>query len=319
MFFSIIIPVFDRPLEIKELLQSLALQSYKNFEIIIVEDGSQVTCEEIVKVFDGMMESHYYFIDNVGQGFARNFGMSKAKGDYFILFDSDCIIPVDYLKVVKDALSQKNIDAYGGPDAARSDFSNFQKAMNYSMTSFLTTGGIRGKMKKPEAFQARGFNMGLSKEAFLTTGGFVDPNRGEDIELSIRLKKSGFRLELLEEAYVYHKRKNTLSSFFKQSFCFGKNRINVSKYHPEAVKLVHLLPLFFLFGWVGLIICVWVLPILAKIGLSFLGIWCLAIFIDAIYQTRSILIGFISILTSFGQLSFYGAGLLVEWVNYKLN
>ncbi len=319
MIFSIVIPVFDRPLEIKELLQSLVSQSLKNFEVIVVEDGSYVTCKQIVVGYKSLLDIQYYFMDNVGQGFARNFGMEKAKGDYFILFDSDCIIPPDYVELLAKAISKRKLDAHGGPDAARGDFSAFQKAMNYSMTSFLTTAGIRGKMKNSQAFQARGFNMGLSKQAFKATGGFVDPNRGEDIELSIRLKKLGFKLELVEEAFVYHKRKNTLKSFCLQSYSFGKNRINVSRFHPKAIKFVHVLPLFFLLSWIAMLVFFLVMPALAKIGAIILGIWCIAIWIDAIARTRSIFVGLLSIFTSFGQLSFYGAGLMVEWLNKKMN
>jgi glycosyltransferase involved in cell wall biosynthesis len=172
MFFSIIIPVYNRPLEIKELLESLVSQTYKNFEIIIVEDGSLFTCEDMLGEFKSVLDLSYFFVENMGQGLARNYGMNLAKGDYFVLFDSDCIIPPKYLEVLFRALISRNLDAHGGPDAADQDFSPFQKAINYSMTSFLTTGGIRGKLKDPAKYQARGYNMGLSKLAFNKSGGF---------------------------------------------------------------------------------------------------------------------------------------------------
>jgi glycosyltransferase involved in cell wall biosynthesis len=239
MVFSVVIPVYNRPDEIRELLQSLTTQTFTDFEVIIVEDGSDNPCVIVVDSFREQLDLHYFFIENVAQGFARNYGMEQAKGQYFVLFDSDCIIPSQYFEVLNQAINTRKLDAHGGPDAAEEGFSNFQKAINYSMTSLLTTGGIRGKLKDPSKYQARGFNMGLSKKAFEATKGFVDPNRGEDIELSIRLKKAGFRLELVEEAFVYHKRKNTWQSFFRQSYSFGQNRINVSRYHPYAVKMVH--------------------------------------------------------------------------------
>lgn len=310
MFFSVIIPVYNRPQEIQELLESLANQPYKDIEVIIVEDGSIFTCEDIIPLFNEKLKVSYYFIENIGQGFARNFGMEKAKGDYFVLFDSDCIIPPDYFTILEAAIKQRNLDAHGGPDDAGSSFSNFQKAINFSMTSVLTTGGIRGKLKDPTKYQARGYNMGLSKKAFEVSKGFVDPNKGEDIELSIRLKKIGFRLELVEEAFVYHKRKNTFRSFLKQSFSFGQNRVNVSRYHPDAIKLVHLFPTFFLLGWLfGITLLLKVSPISFLI-LQFYLIWIFLIFLDATIKARSLVVGLLAIFTSFGQLSFYGAGLI---------
>jgi glycosyltransferase involved in cell wall biosynthesis len=312
MLFSVIIPVHNRPLEIKELLESLVQQSHKNFEVIVVEDGSLFTCEDVLAQFESGLNIRYFFVENMGQGFARNFGMSHAKGDYFVLFDSDCIIPTQYFEVLSTALISRNLDAHGGPDAAGQNFSPFQKAINYSMTSFLTTGGIRGKLKDPATYQARGYNMGLSKLAFKKSGGFKDPNRAEDIELSIRLKKLGFKLELIEETYVYHKRKNTWKSFFKQSFSFGENRINVSRFHPEAVKLIHMMPSFFLLGWmVALITYFLVEPFGLLLGTVY-ALWMLLVFLDATFQNHSIWVGVLSVFTSFSQLSLYGAGMISE-------
>jgi glycosyltransferase involved in cell wall biosynthesis len=310
MFFTVIIPVYNRPLEIQELLESLTHQSYKNFEVIIVEDGSIFTCEDIIPLFNEKLNITYYFIENIGQGFVRNFGMEKAKGDYFVLFDSDCIIPPDYFSILNAAIKHRNLDAHGGPDDAAHGFSNFQKAINFSMTSVLTTGGIRGKLKDRTKYQARGYNMGLSRKAFEVTKGFVDPNKGEDIELSIRLKKLGFRLELVEEAFVYHKRKNTFRSFLRQSFSFGQNRVNVSRYHPDALQLVHFLPVFFLLGWLfGVALFLKASPISFWI-LLFYQIWVLLVFFDSLNKYRSLVVGILAIFTSFGQLTFYGAGLI---------
>jgi glycosyltransferase involved in cell wall biosynthesis len=320
MVFSVIIPVFNRPDEIRELLQSLTTQTYQNFEVIIVEDGSDNPCVIVVDSFREQLDLHYFFIENVAQGFARNYGMKQAKGKYFVLFDSDCIIPSRYFEVLKQAIKTRDLDAHGGPDAAEESFSDFQKAINYSMTSVLTTGGIRGKLKDPGKYQARGFNMGLSRKAFEATKGFVDPNRGEDIELSIRLKKSGFKLELVEEAFVYHKRKNTWGSFFRQSYSFGQNRINVSRYHPDAVKLVHLMPAVFLVGWIvvfGLMVIGYWFPTFSEFltaGLLIYALWILAVFVHATFLNKSLWVGLLSVLAAFGQLSSYGAGLMTEWV-----
>jgi len=320
MYFSVIIPVYNRPDEIRELLQSLTSQTFKDFEVIVVEDGSDNPCVIVVDSFRDQLDLHYFFIENLAQGFARNYGMNQANGDYFVLFDSDCIIPPHYLTVLNHAIETHGLDAHGGPDAAEEGFSNFQKAINYSMTSVLTTGGIRGKMKDLSKFQARGFNMGLSKKAFEETRGFIDPNRGEDIELSIRLKKSGFKLELVEEAFVFHKRKNTWRSFFRQSFSFGQNRVNVTRYHPEAVKLVHVLPALFLMGWILLIglmvIGYWfpALSVLITSGFLIYGLWILAVFVHSTFLNISLWVGFLSIFTSFGQLSCYGAGLISEGI-----
>ncbi|MFD2033441.1 glycosyltransferase [Belliella marina] len=315
MFFSVIIPVYNRPDEIEELLQSLVLQEDRGFEVVIVEDGSEKTCKHLIPVFQQQLDIHYFFIPNVGQGFARNYGMRNSKGDFLVMFDSDCIIPPNYFSSLKSAIVTRNLDAFGGPDAADSGFSVVQKAMNYSMTSKLTTGGIRGKLKNLGKYQARGYNMGLSREAFEKSEGFIDPNKGEDIELSIRLKKLGMKLELVEEAYVIHRRKNTLWGFFKQSYSFGQNRVNVSRYHPEAIKLVHVLPAVFLLFVLALAIAVFVLQsdsIILIGGVFTLAIWKVAVFLDSTLVNKSIIIGLVSVVTSFGQLSAYGLGLIVE-------
>lgn len=317
MLYSIIVPVYNRPEEIKELLESLTVQEYTHFEVIIVEDGSTETCKSKVDSFSNQLDITYYFIPNGGQGFARNHGMERASGDYFVLFDSDCIIPPEYLKVLNEALTDRSLDAHGGPDAARDDFSRIQKAINYSMTSFLTTGGIRGKKKDRSKYQARGYNMGLSKAAFEESKGFVDPNRGEDIELSIRLKKMGFKLELVEEAYVYHKRRNTLKSFFRQSYSFGQNRVNISRYHPGAIKFVHMLPaLFFIYSLSVIPYSILKQPY-SEFLVGVLLLWLLFIFIHATFTTRSLVTGMLSVVTSFGQLNAYGFGLISEWTKDK--
>lgn len=312
MFFSVIIPVYNRPAEVFELLTSLSHQTHKDFEVVLVEDGSTIKADQVVSRFESVLSIQYFFQENQGQGFARNFGMGKAKGDFFVILDSDVILPPDYLSVLNQAIQERNLDAFGGPDAAAADFSNLQKAMDFAMTSFWTTGGIRGKLKDPSKYQARGFNMGVSRKVFETLGGFVDPNRGEDIEWSIRIKKAGFRLELVEEAFVFHKRKNTLFSFAKQAFSFGKNRVNVSRFHPEAIKLVHWMPTFFLLFLLsiianGLFFQIYFIP-----HLLILGVWAGLVIYSASWKYQSILVGDLALMTSMIQLCCYGAGLVVE-------
>ena len=312
MFFSCIIPVYNRPGELQELLRSLLSQSYTQFEVIVVEDGSTLRCDEVVTSFSQDLSIRYFYQENTGQGFARNFGMQQAKGDFFVILDSDVILPSSYFEALEKAIAARSLDAFGGPDAAASDFSPLQKAMDFAMTSFWTTGGIRGKLKNPAAYQARGFNMGVSRAVFDRLGGFVDPNRGEDIEWSLRIKKAGFRLELVSEAFVYHKRKNTLWSFAKQAFSFGRNRVNVSRFHPEAIKLVHALPSLFLLFLISIGVNLIFLKFMLIPQLLIFWAWALLVINQAYWKYRSLLVGHLALLTSLVQLCGYGSGLLVE-------
>lgn len=312
MFFSVIIPVYNRPTELKELLFSLKNQTYRGFEVIVVEDGSSLKSEAVVDRFKNEFSVSYFLQENTGQGFARNFGMCQAKGAFFVILDSDVILPENYLEVLEKALIARSLDAFGGPDAAKADFTNLQKAMDFAMTSFLTTGGIRGKLKDPAKYQARGFNMGVSRKVFETLGGFVDPNRGEDIEWSLRIKKAGYKLELVQEAFVYHKRKNTLWSFAKQAFSFGRNRVNVSRFHSEAIKPVHLLPTMFVlfllsFG------PLWNSPVFG-VELLLFGVWGVLLLVSAAMQFRALDVATLALICSIVQLSAYGAGLIYELV-----
>lgn len=312
MFFSCIIPVYNRPGELKDLLSSLLSQTYTQFEVVVVEDGSSLRCDEVVASFSQDLSIHYFYQENTGQGFARNFGMQQAKGDFFVILDSDVLLPPAYFECLQEAIQSRSLDAFGGPDAAAADFSPLQKAMDFAMTSFWTTGGIRGKLKNPAAYQARGFNMGVSRTVFDRLGGFVDPNRGEDIEWSIRIKKAGFRLELVSEAFVYHKRKNTLWSFAKQGFSFGRNRVNVSRFHPEAIKLVHALPSFFLLFLITLAANLLFIHLLPIPHLLILGVWASLVLLQSTWQYRSPIVGILALGTSLIQLSGYGMGLLLE-------
>lgn len=313
MRYSIIIPVYNRPEEIDELLHSLTEQSYKSFEVIIVEDGSNNKCDHIVDQYKDQLDIRYYFKENSGQGFSRNFGFERALGDYYVVFDSDCIIPSNYFKAVNKEISTSKIDCWGGPDKAKESFTNTQKAINFSMTSFLTTGGIRGRKKSVDSFLPRSFNMGISKEVYETLGGYKITRMGEDLEFSIRIKKAGFTLLLIEDAFVYHKRRTNLAQFFKQLHFFGRARINISRFHSDELKLVHCAPLLFFLGLILMPVSFFTIPTIFA-GLLFLYcIYSFSLFLSALYEEKNLTIGVLAIIAGYIQLSAYGIGFLYEW------
>src|SRR5476651_111212 len=242
MFFSIIIPLYNRPQEIKELLETLTLQTYKQFEVLVIEDGSDDDAAEIVKNFTDRLDVKYFVKNNEGQGFTRNFGFERAKGDYFVIFDSDCLIPENYMQTVNDSLAKNYLDAYGGPDDAHPSFTPIQKAISYAMTSPFTTGGTRGSKKAIGQFHPRSFNMGITRQVWEKTGGYIITRLGEDIELSIRIHKMGFKIGLIPEAVVYHKRRTSFLRFFKQIHFFGRALIKIYKFFPSDVEAVHFFP-----------------------------------------------------------------------------
>ncbi len=318
-FYSIVIPVYNRPEEVKELLESLTLQSFKNFEVLIIEDGSKEKCESIVDQFKERLAIQYFFKENSGQGFTRNFGFERAKGDYIIVFDSDCIIPENYFQALEEFLRLNEVDAFGGPDKAHPNFNDLQRAISYSMTSPFTTGGIRGGKTHIGQFHPRSFNMGVSQEVFKTTKGYKITRMGEDIEYSIRVIKEGFKTALIPDAYVYHKRRTSLTQFYKQLHFFGRARVNVNRFWPGELKLVHLLPLIFTFGVFGwLSTLVWSKE-LFRIGAVMLGCYYLLIFMDSTFKNKSLSIGVMSIITSFIQLFGYGMGIMAEWIRPRGN
>ncbi len=319
MKFSVIIPVYNRPEELRELLESLKTQSFSDFEIIVIEDGSIIDSSDVIASFSDKLKIQYLVQSNTGQGFARNNGMNIAKAAFFVILDSDVILPSDYLKKLSNAIESRILDAFGGPDAADNDFSALQKAMDFAMTSFWTTGGIRGKMKDPSKYQVRGFNMGVSRKVFEATGGFIDANQGEDIEWSIRIKKAGFKLELVQEAFVYHKRKNTLVSFVKQAFSFGRNRVNVSRYHPGAIKLVHWLPTFFMLFCLSIPVFFLINKPLFQLSLGLFLTWSIGVVVSSTIKNSSIKVGILSWMTSISQLWSYGLGLPLELFKKTLN
>ena len=306
--YSIIVPVYNRPNEIDELLQSILDQEFDQaFEILIIEDGSKETCENIIDRYKDKLDIRYFFKENSGPGGSRNFGMQKANGDYFIILDSDVLLPKNYLSEVHAHLEANFTDAFGGPDAAHSSFTSLQKAINYSMTSLLTTGGIRGKKKGVGKFQPRSFNMGLSRKAFEATNGFSDMRAGEDIDLTFRLWKGGFETQLIDRAYVYHKRRNTISSFYQQTFAFGTARPILNRKYPSTKKLTYWFPSLFIIGFdcsiILLILGYWYFA-------AFYAVYLIALFSDATVENKSIKVGFLSIVTSFTQFIGYGFGFL---------
>lgn len=307
---SLIVPVYNRPGEVEELLRSLSLQTDKDFEVIIVEDGSTESCLDVVDRYRQQLDIKYFFKANSGPGLSRNFGCDEAGGDYLIFLDSDCIVPPDYCKVVRESLGQDYSDAFGGPDRAHPDFTKFQKAINFSMTSFLTTGGIRGGTEKMGKFHPRSFNMGFSRKVYEATGGFSRMRFGEDVDLSLRILEKGFTTRLIRDAYVYHKRRSNLRQFFKQVYNSGIARINLHKRHPGSMKLVHFAPALFTLGTLALIfLAVLVSPWL----LAPLALHILLLFLLASIQNRSLSIGFLAIFTSYTQLLGYGSGFLLAF------
>ena len=342
MKYSIIIPVYNRPDEVDELLQSLTEQSFKDLEVIIVEDGSSQPCENVVHRYASKLPLRYYTKENSGPGQTRNFGAEHSQGEFLIFLDSDCVLPPDFLKEVDAELSREECDAWGGPDRAHDSFTPVQKAISYSMTSFITTGGIRGGKKQMDMkFYPRSFNMGIRRSLYRQLGGFSSMRFGEDIDLSLRIYKSGASCRLFPKAWVWHKRRTDFKKFFKQVHNSGIARINLMKRHPGSLKLVHLLPAIFT---IGVFLCL----LLFLVGLVFTGLglytgffgptgcnmglivafigsaimllallplllFSLLIFVDSSIRNKSVKIGFLSIWASFIQLIGYGTGFIRAW------
>ena len=313
MHFSIIIPLYNRPQEIKELLETLTLQTYKDFEVLVIEDGSVNDAEAIVKSFAGKLDVSYYKKQNEGQGFTRNYGFKLAKGDYFIIFDSDCLIPENYLQTVNDYLQTNWLDAYGGPDDAHPSFTPVQKAISYSMTSPFTTGGIRGNKKGIGQFHPRSFNMGVSRKVWETVGGFIITRSAEDLEYSIRIHSAGFKIGLIPDAKVYHKRRTNFLQFYKQIHFFGRARINLYTFFPKELKWIHFFPAVFtlgiLFTLIANIFGGWV----AKTCDILLVIWIMLIFFHALVKNKSLKVAFLSVIAAFIQLIAYGLGFIQDF------
>lgn len=254
----------------------------------------------------------YYHKPNTGQGFSRNYGFERAKGDYFVVFDSDCLIPPHYFQAVEAHLNTKPLDAFGGPDRAHKSFTTVQKAISYSMTSPFTTGGIRGNKNHVGTFHPRSFNMGISRDVYEKTGGYKITRMGEDIEFSIRIIEHGFKTGLIEDAYVYHKRRTSLDEFYKQLHFFGRARINVGRFFPKEIKPVHLLPAGFTLGVWSLLPLYLFIPNLFQLGMTFIVLYYFGLFIHALLTTNSLAVAFVSLPAAFIQLYAYGVGFLTE-------
>ena len=312
MLFSLIIPVYNRPEEVDELLESLSQSDYNEiFEIVIVEDGSTVRCQDVAQEYGDKLDISYYYKENSGPGDSRNYGMKKARGDYFIIFDSDCIIPKHYLTEVDKALKQNYVDCFGGPDKALDSFSDIQKAINFAMTSFLTTGGIRGGSEKIDKFQPRSFNMGLSRRAFEAAKGFGNIHPGEDPDLSIRLWNLGFETKLFPKAYVYHKRRIDWDKFSVQVNKFGKARPILNSWYPKYNKITFFFPTFFLIGFIlAILLLIFNHDLLLKCYFAYF----LVLFLVSTYQNKSLKIGYLSLIAVWKQFYGYGTGFLESFV-----
>lgn len=317
MKYSFVIPVYNRPDEVDELLESLTTQTLRDFEVIVVEDGSSVTCADVVRKYEGKLDVHYYVKPNSGPGQTRNYGVDRSQGDYVLILDSDVVLPAGYLSAVDEELNRKPCDAFGGPDRAHDSFTPMQKAINYAMTSFFTTGGIRGGKKKMDKFYPRSFNMGVRRTAYLELEGFSKMRFGEDIDFSTRIFKGGYACRLFPEAWVWHKRRTDLKKFFRQVYNSGIARINLYKKYPESLKLVHMLPMVFTVGVLSMLaLCIALLflcPTLAWLPLVPLALYSLIICADSARENHSLHIGILSIAAAYTQLMGYGFGFIEAW------
>ena len=316
MKYSVIVPVYNRPDEVDELLESLCSQTLKDFEVVIVEDGSKITCKDVCDKYANILDLQYYYKENSGPGQSRNYGVEHAKGDYVLIVDSDAVAPAGYLQAIDDELRRQPSDAWGGPDAAHDSFTDVQKAISYAMTSFFTTGGIRGGKKQLDKFYPRSFNLGIRREAYLALGGFSKTRfskmslYGEDIDFSIRIYKAGYSCRLFPEAWVWHKRRTDFRKFWRQVYNSGYARINLWRMYPEALKPVHALPSLFTIGVAGLVVLA---PFTCGLSLVLLLLYALLILLDSSIQSKSLKVGFLAIAAVFVQLIGYGVGFLESW------
>ena len=324
MKYSIIVPVFNRPDEVDELLESLCQQTLKDFEVIIVEDGSKKPCKDVCDKYADILDLHYYYKDNSGPGQSRNYGAERASGEWLIVLDSDVVLPEGYMQAVADG-TRDGLSAWGGPDAAHESFTPVQKAISYSMTSFFTTGGIRGGKAKLDKFFPRSYNMGILHDVYQQLGGFSKMRFGEDIDFSYRIVEAGYQTRLIPEAWVWHKRRTDFRKFFRQVYNSGIARINLMKRHPGTLKLVHLLPTVFTVGVIGLVL-------ISAVGRALMHyvdreqfywmcfapwipiiLYSVIIFIDSTIKNRSFYVGLLSIPAAFTQLMGYGLGFIESW------
>ncbi len=321
MKYSIVVPVYNRPDEVDELLESLSSQTFKDFEVVIVEDGSKITCKDVCEKYASILDLHYYYKENSGPGQSRNYGVERANGEYVLIVDSDAVAPHGFLQAIDDELQRQPSDAWGGPDAAHESFTDVQKAISYAMTSFFTTGGIRGGKKQLDKFYPRSFNLGIRREAYLALGGFSKTRfskmslYGEDIDFSIRIYKAGYTCRLFPEAWVWHKRRTDFRKFWRQVYNSGYARVNLWRMYPEALKPVHALPSVFTVGVAALLLLA---PFTCALSLVLLLLYALLILIDSSIQSKSIKVGVLSVAAVFVQLIGYGIGFLESLFSGKL-
>lgn len=330
MRYSVIVPVYNRPDEVAELLESLVATGYRDFETLIVEDGSDTPCEEVVKVWEGRLDVKYFTKPNSGPGQTRNFGAERARGEWLVFLDSDVVVPPGWFEAMDKSLREMPCDAFGGPDSAHPGFSPIQKAISFGMTSFLTTGGIRGGKARLDKFYPRSFNMGIRADVFSAVGGFTKMRFGEDVDLSMRILEAGYSTRLFPEAWVWHKRRTDFRKFFRQVHGSGIARINLSKRHPGSMKAVHMLPAAFTVGVGVLALAFLAGAVLAAIGaingtgartgllicgiaLLPVAVYSIMIFLAALAQYRSAKVAFLAVPAAFIQLTGYGTGFLRAW------
>jgi glycosyltransferase involved in cell wall biosynthesis len=314
MFYSIVVPVYNRPDEIEDLLNCLQVQTYRNFETIIVESGSEIKSDKVVESYQSKIEHLYYYLKgNDGQGFSRNYGFARAKGDYFIVLDSDILLDPDFVENIHNHLSAHWLDAYGGPDRLHPNAKPIQKAVDYCLTSFLTTGGIRGGKTQVGKFYPRSFNMGFSRKVYEATGGYKLPFFGEDIELSSRIMSLGFTTGLIPSAHVYHKRKENFAHFFKQMDFFGRARVNTYLLFPDTLKLTHFFPAVFFLFYIFAILVAFLPFVICKVPLLLLAVYVLAIFVNSFMTHKSIKVAILTVRALFVQMTGYGIGFLKDF------
>ena len=310
MKYSIIVAVFNRPDELGELLESLALQTYRDFEVVIVEDGSSVPSKDVCDEYKTRLNLSYYVKPNSGPGPSRNYGCRRASGDYFIFLDSDCTVPEGYMQAIETAVTEQKLDAFGGPDREHESFSPTQKAISYSMTSLLTTGGIRGsKVRVGGAFHPRSFNMGISREIFNDTEGFSTMRFGEDVEFSIRMMGRGYRVSLIPDAWVYHKRRTDLKKFFKQVHNSGIARINITLRHPHTLKITHFFPAAFTVYMLFAVVFA-LSQAQGSFALALPALYTALLFLEGSIKYRNPLLGLLCVAASYVQLIGYGSGFI---------
>ena len=312
-FYSVVLPTFGRPGDVDEFLASLSQQEFKYFEVIIVDATFNDSVGQVAGKYNNTLSLQYIYRKGLGISESRNLGVDHAKGDYVVFIDSDCIVPPQYFTEIESFLASNKADAFGGPDAASETFTPVQKSINYVMTSFLTTGGIRGRKKRVSKFQPRGFNMGISRKVFMDIGGYSGMKVAEDVDLSMRIHKGGYTTALIPDAYVYHKRKTSLYKFYVQMFMYGKARIDLILRHREALRITYLLPLFFiLYLLAGFASAFFVMPVF-YIFLATLIFYALAVFIDSSLHNKSIGVGLMSAFAAYEFLTGYGLGIIFNF------